>query len=111
MEDVDHNLVTQSVQADIAQNGGGVVHQLFTRALIKSNMMLSQVVLLRSQHQSVICPRTEDADQNMETLSAQLVTVHNGGGVVHPLFTSQLIKPNMMPNQLVLLRKTVPVLS
>merc|ERR1711988_2051796 len=74
---------------------------LYTRALIKLHMMLSQVVQPNLHLLNVICPRTEDADQTLEKPSAQLVTVQNGGGVVHPLFTSQLIKLHMMPSQLV----------
>merc|ERR1711988_1884499 len=74
---------------------------LYTRALIKLHMMLSQVVQPNLHLSNVICPRTEDADQTLEKPSAQLVTVQNGGGVVHPLFTSKLIKLHMMPSQLV----------
>merc|ERR1711904_455769 len=74
---------------------------LYTRALIKLHMMLSQVVQPNLHLLNVICPRTEDADQNSETLSAHLDIVQNGGGAVPQLYTRALTKSNMTPNQLV----------
>merc|ERR1711904_309115 len=74
---------------------------LYTRALIKLHMMLSQVVQPNLHLLNVICPRTEDADQNSETLSAHLDIVQNGGGAVPQLYTRALTRANMTPSQLV----------
>merc|ERR1712110_543261 len=69
-----------------------------SRSLLKRRppRRLSRRLLL-----SAIFQRTEDADQNTETLSAHLDIVQNGGGAVPQLYTRALTKSNMTPNQLV----------
>merc|ERR1712139_231687 len=73
-----------------------------SRSLLKRRppRRLSRRLLL-----SAIFQRTEDADQNTETLSAHLDIVQNGGGAVPQLYTRALTKSNMTPNQLVLPRR------
>merc|ERR1711871_780605 len=67
----------------------------------RSSKRSSRRSLPRRPLQSATFQRTEDADQNTETLSAHLDTVQNGGGAVPQLYTRALTKPNMTPNQLV----------
>merc|ERR1711871_826312 len=67
----------------------------------RSSKRSSRRSLPRRPLQSATFQRTEDADQNTETLSAHLDIVQNGGGAVPQLYTRALTKPNMMPDQLV----------
>merc|ERR1711881_514182 len=66
---------------------------------------LSRRLLPRRPQLNAMFQRTEDVDQNTVTLSAQPDTVHNGGGVVHQLYTKRLTKPNMTLKKLVPLRR------
>jgi len=43
--DADQNMVTLSAQPDTAQNGGGVVHQLYTSLPIKLLLMPKKLAL------------------------------------------------------------------
>merc|ERR1711977_563638 len=66
----------------------------------KLNLLLKRRSLRRLLLNAIF-QRTEDADQNSETLSAQADIAQNGGGAVPQLYTRALTKPNMTPNQLV----------